>query len=342
MIWLFVVLLGHLLSGCQPRDPPQPFALAGYQMTMKYHILIGHPITQKDLPLIQTIIDDTFSEVDLHYNKWNPKSEVSVLNQLKAGEKVELSPQLHHLLVLTEKVHFLTLGKFDPTIEPLQQIWKKSLILGREPKSDETQKVHSAIGWKNIHFDQGIFWKDHDQTALDLGGIAKGFCVDLLTERLKQLGYANIFVEWGGEIRAEGQHPSGRSWNIYISRLEDSSPDHAIEVVSLNNAAIATSGDYLQYWQIQTGSAQPLKTYYHVFDAVKKEPLLQSHTNVASASVVAKSCLLADGLATAALMFDSLEEAEKWAQELMRQDPTLKFWLVSRKSLHQESNSRAQ
>jgi len=299
-------------------------------MTMQYKIMVaGDLLDSIALKTIEKCIEDTFSEVNQIYNKWNPDSELSKLNQLQAHQKQPLSPQLYKLLVLTDTVHSLTNGKFDPTIEPLQSLWKKYLKLNQTPSPEELNVLKSALGWQKIHFDANYFWKDHSLTSLDLSGIAKGYCIDLLTERICDLGYQDVYVEWGGEIRTVGSHPADRPWRIFISGLQSSDPANAMHVLDLSNEAIATSGDYLQYWNLKNPEGLETK-FFHIFDLETLSPLKQGAHTIASASVCAQSCALADGLATAAMMFDDVEKAKDWLHGLKEMNPQLKFWLYTR------------
>lgn len=260
-------------------------------MTIGYTIQVGDP--HPDLFSIQRIIDTTFNEIDQVYNNWNPTSEISRLNALPAHIRCELSPQLTSFLKRIEKIVFITEELFDPTVAPI----KKSLLEGAITS-------HSQIGWDKIHLEENTFWKE-EGVALDLGGVAKGYAVDLLLERLQEEGYSNLFVEWGGEIRVAGNHPEGRPWKIAIL---------GGETLNLHNEAIATSGSYHQSWEING------KTYTHIIDPKKREPL--SNNSITSASVVAKSCMEADAFATALMLFSSQEEAYAWAEK-----NNLRIWL---------------
>ena len=293
-------------------------------MTIDYRISIGSALSTQEIRSAQGIIDQTFEEVNAIYNKWNPQSELSQLNKAKAGEKIFISPQMEKLLTLTDEIVTLTEGRFDPTIEPLQHLWKSYLTMRQVPSKEEIHKISSAIGWNKIHFHEGVFYKDHEATSLDLGGIAKGFCVDLILERLNEAGYPNVFVEWGGEIRASGQHSDQRPWKIFISGLGSKDLDHAIDTLTLNNQAIATSGDYLQNWQLEN------EHYFHILDPKTLYPLKIEENSIASASVLANSCALADGLATGMMMFPSVNEAKAWADKLKESHPELSFWIISR------------
>ena len=154
---------------------------------------------------------------------------------------------------------------------------------------------------------------------------------DFAVESLNQAGFPDVFVEWGGEIRATGQHPDGRPWNIFISRLGDLDPRHAIAFVSLNNEAIASSGDYLQNWTVRTGGlCSSQNTYCHIMDPWTFQPLKIEKNTIASASVSAPTCAFADGLATAAMLFSSIEEAKAWSEKIREKHPEVAFWFAVR------------
>lgn len=338
--WLYLIVSLALLASCQCQDkqkvavqPDQTTVFTGTKMTIDYKIIVGQQLDAHQIRRVSTLIDAAFQEVDLVYNKWNPKSELSLLNNAKADVDIAISPKLENLLHQTDLIVSLSGGRFDPTIEPLQQLWKTKLETGAVPNAAELAEISPAIGWNKIHFGNGNFKKSHDKTKIDLGGIAKGYCVDLLIERLNQQDYPNVYVEWGGEIRTSGKHPQKRPWTIFISRLGDTDPSRAITTLALEDRAIATSGDYLQNWSVRWSSNEgkpATTTYFHIFDPKTLQPLTSSYTSIASASVAASKCAFADGLATAAMMFPSLAEAEDWAKKIGEQYPDITFWLISR------------
>lgn len=312
-----------LFFGCEQPNSKKTTAFHGHVMTIDYHIIIGDALSRSQGRAVERIIQDTFAHVNAAYNKWNPDSEISHLNQLKAGEIAEISPSLEQFLQQTHKVVTLSEGRFDPTINPLQELWKKKMSTGESVSPAEIEVIKSAIGWNKIHFGLGYFYKDHDLTSIDLGGIAKGHCVDLLVDGLKKAGYENIYVEWGGEIRTAGEHPDKRPWHIFISRYGNPDPEKAIAHVELKDQALATSGDYIQKWSI--GERQ----FFHIFDPKTGLPLESKTGSISSASVLAESCFFADGLATAAMLFPSIEEAEAWTLKVQEQYPEVQFWLVN-------------
>lgn len=325
----FSFLLIAVLFSC--KQQPSPLTkFTGNAMTIDFTIIVGDPLTSAQKDHVKEVIEATFQEVDEIFNKWNPRSELSQLNRLPAGVRMTLSPPLEKILRFTQEMVELSQGKFDPTIEPLQQLWKGALIQGREPSQKEIEKVIPSIGWEKVHLEGNEFYKDCDLTSLDLGGIAKGTCVDLLIEKLTVLGYSNIFVEWGGEIRAKGEHPDHRPWTIFISRFGDPDPANAIATLPLHNQAIATSGDYLQNWTIRNRTTGEAKTYFHVIDPHAFRPLVATNHSISSASVLAPNCTLADSLATIALFFSSVEEIQIWEKKLQEKYPGIRLWAIAK------------
>jgi FAD:protein FMN transferase len=331
MIWIVFFIFSAFLSGCSSSKDASlgTTEFLGTAMTMDYRLIVGKTLTQTEIDLLSLSIQNVFYEVNDLYNNWNPDSELSSINRQLAGVKIPLSAKLEAFLQEVDQVVALTQGKFDPTIAPLLDLWKKKLSSGHTPSEEEIRIVKPAIGWKNVHIENGFLWKDHDKTALDLGGIAKGYCVDLLVEKMNSQGFINVFVEWGGEIRASGKHPSGRPWTIFVSRLGNSAPDDAVAILPLNDEAIATSGDYMQYWNIRDEASEDglETTFFHIIDPQTLRPLISTNASIASASVKTSTCALADGLATAAMMFASLSEAEAWIAHIKQKLPQAEFWL---------------
>ncbi|CCB85852.1 FAD:protein FMN transferase [Parachlamydia acanthamoebae] len=322
---LWIVILLFCLNACQKQ--PSLYQFTGNAMTMDYRVLIGHPLSTSEQEQIEATIFTVFQEVNLTYNKWNPSSELSKLNQLPAYVHTPISAALSQFLQKTAEIVQMSQGKFDPTIETIQSVWKTHLAEGKTPSPEAILAAQASTGWKKIHFENQVFWKEHDDTQLDLGGIAKGLCVDLLVEKLNALDYSNVYVEWGGEIRVSGQHPENRPWRIYICDCKNPEVTHAIAIVDLINQAIATSGDYRQNWTIECKKEKT--TYFHIIDPATGSPLVSQKNTIASASVRAPTCAYADGLATIAMLFPDLETAKQWAQELERENPQLHFWLLT-------------
>ena len=152
--------------------------------------------------------------------------------------------------------------------------------------------------------------------TLDLNGIAKGYGVDRLAETLKAFGIASVLVGIDGEMRASGLRPDGKPWTIAVEQ-----PDHerraAHSILALHDAAVATSGDYRHWVEVQG------RRLSHTMDPNRGAPL---STSPASVTVVARTCAEADAWATALMVLGPVAGARLAAINqidalfLMRQD----------------------
>lgn len=322
---MIYILLVFLLAACSQDTNRTVTTLQGNAMTIDYKITVGHPVDSSELELIKRITYSTFEEVNQVYNRWNPQSEISRLNRMQTTDFVPISEDLYKLLKEVDKYYTLSEGLFDPTVEPLVVLWKEKLNKNQIPSSQEIEKTRQAVGWNHIKLVKGNFSKDNADTQIDLGGIAKGYAVDLIVERLNKLGYKNILVEWGGEIRASGKHPEGRPWKVAIPHPND--PTQTVTNLILEDEAIATSGDYNQYWTYRDGLNKI--TFTHVINPKTGYPLIVKLNSIASVSVLAPTCTTADALATAAMVFPDVASAQAWIARIDNQTQT-EFWFVTR------------
>ena len=149
---------------------------------------------------------------------------------------------------------------------------------------------------------------------------------------MEKAGFLNFFVEWGGEISAKGEHPDKRPWKVFISQLGNCDPKQAIAYVDLDNQALATSGDYYQFWKIER-APQKTKFYCHIIHPLTLFPLEVKIGTVASASLLADDCLTADALAKVLMLFDTPQKAEEWAMQIKKKHPSFRYWITVRHTL---------
>jgi thiamine biosynthesis lipoprotein len=336
-----IVLFLFFFVGCSKQENKMPTTFTGNQMKTDYKILIGDPLKEAQIEQIANAIDVVFAKVDQTFNKFNTQSELSKFNRTQAGEKFICSKELEDVVLFAKKMHELTQGRFDPTIEKLQSTWFKALKQQRVDMKKETETVHienevycskmqdfeidlsavlEKIGLEKVHIEKGVLYKETDGIEMDLNGCAKGKCVDLLSQAFDKLGIKNYFINWGGEIYAKGTHPQKRPWTALIRPITQQGKGIP---VPLENCAIATSGDYFQNYTIGK------KVYCHIFDPKTKKPLERKKHSIASASVVASNCMLADAIATSILLFENPSELNAFLEHV-KQEYGVSVWILKR------------
>lgn len=279
-----------------------------------------------------------------HFNNWNPDSEISAINSPLRQTPARVSPELGALLDLAESAVRLTSGRFDPTVLPLLEVWRESLLKdGREPHRSELQRLSPAVGWtRNVQLvrDRGrveAVELECEECRIDLGGVAKGHALDLLGEALVAKGFVNWVIEWGGDVLARGVHPQGRPWRTCLARpppteslftlwtkdlVEDCLKSQGVLAgVDLHECAAATSGDFFQVYKFG---------YHHIVDGESLSLMRAGQEGVACVTVVAASAARADAFATAAMACASVEAAAGMLDRLVAEGHVGGFCLLSR------------
>jgi thiamine biosynthesis lipoprotein len=312
-LWLgFFVLI--LFVGCKSKD--QTISIAGNTMGTTYSIKIIEKSPQDiNVNSVKTKIDSVLQVVNQQMSTYITDSEISRFNRLSSKEWFTISTDFYDVIVMAQEISHLTEGAFDITVGPIIDLWGFSTDLYQnnwQPPSDQKiEEVIKAIGFNNIVVGKNTIKKVNPDTKIDLNAIAKGYGVDVVFELLKGLGFSNILVEIGGEVRCSGYNNEGEYWKIGIDKpILDIMPGEELQsVISLDNKALATSGNYRNYFEYDG------ELFSHIINPVTGYP---AQNRVASASVTASTCMTADALATALMvmgedgieLINSLKEVE--------------------------------
>ena len=194
----------------------------------------------------------------------------------------------------------ITQGRFDITVAPLVNLWgfgprkyQANNNIDAVPDDAAIQRAMLRVGYQRLVIDlDAQRAKKLADLTIDLSAIAKGYAVDKVTAYLESLGSYRYLVELGGEVRTKGHKPGGGNWIIAIeSPLVGKRRAHFS--IKLTNAALATSGDYRTFFEVNG------KRYSHTIDPITGRPITHS---LASVTVVDKTAARADAFATALMV----------------------------------------
>lgn len=225
--------------------------------------------------------------IEMLMSTYLDQSEISRLNAAPAGARIALSPDTLHVLRTARRIHKASSQALDVTARPLKQLWDQAAGVGRSPERGAIQRARGNSCWPMLQLESNGAIKRHGDTAIDLGGIAKGYGVDRALEAMRAAGAVGGLVEVGGDVRCYGK-PSGRSfWSIAI---RDPYSAGVVETLRVTDAALCTSGDYARGYEL--GGAR----LSHIIDPASGQPLRNSR----SVTVRGRSAMEADAWATAA------------------------------------------
>jgi len=275
----------------------QEYTLSGKTMGTFYTIKF---ISSKkhSLPLWKARVDQRLKDINKRLSMYDPKSELSLFNLQKTGTKIKVSSDLYANLLTAKKLYELTDGSWDGTIKPLVDLWgfgtKKRIT--KIPEAGKIALALSKTGFQHIVINEQQRVVKTGNITLDLGSIAKGYGVDALARLFTSSGIHDVLVEIGGELAGFGTNKKGKPWSVGISKPDKQFSNQKLyKIVQLNNNAIATSGNYRNFFEISK------KIYSHIIDPKTGFPV---DNKIASVSVISKNCTFADGLATALMVMD--------------------------------------
>lgn len=266
------------------------FALNGPTMGTRWSALFfARP--DFDAAPIRAALQVAVEEVDAQMSTWKPDSDLMRINAAPVGQWVPVPARLLEVLRLGLEIGRASDGAFDVGMSDAVTAW------GFGPNSAAPDGIRAAMEALRRPAHEvlelnGDHLRKTAPIALDLNGIAKGYGVDRLAETLRDQGIVAALVGIDGEMRASGLRPDGEAWTIAVETPDPGRrTPHAI--LALQNAAVATSGDYRHWVEVQG------RRLSHTMDPRRGAPLIASP---ASVTVVARTCAEADAWATALMV----------------------------------------
>lgn len=257
---------------------------------------------------LQLAVEAELQAIEQTMSTYLAGSELSRLNSNRSSGEIEVSPALCSVIDAALTLSHYTKGAFDITVGPLVNAWGfgPEGSVAEPPERARIERLRQDTGYEYLAADCSTpsIRKDKPGLYLDLSGYAKGYAVDQLARILDARELSNYIVEVGGELRMRGHNASRESWAIAIERPRQDGRS-VQSVVRLTDQAVATSGDYRNYFEYDG------VRYSHTIDPLTGSPVTHS---VASVTVIADSAAYADAIATALLVLgpvDGLAFAER-------------------------------
>lgn len=283
-----------IISACQTA-PDKLYTISGLTMGTTYSIKLIPQNNFIDEEAIHVDIEQILADINQSMSTYIADSELSLLNQSTASGWQNLSDDLYSVIEHANNVSLITNGAFDVTVGPLVNLWGfgpgVDPYIREIPSDSKLQSIKQHTGYKKIKLESSSkqISKFDPDIYIDLSGIAKGFAVDKIARYLDKQNIQNYLVEIGGELIGKGLNLNQQAWQIGIEQPK--SLERSVQrIVALNNIAMATSGDYRNYFE-KDGIR-----YSHTIDPATGKPIIH---NLASVTVLAKSSMHADALATA-------------------------------------------
>jgi FAD:protein FMN transferase len=301
------------------RVPARPsgavLVLTGEAMGTSWTVrAVGDPA---DGPRLTAAVREEIARVDDQMSHWRPDSALSRFNDSGRGEATSLPQPFAEVLACALSLAQQTDGAFDPALGALVDLWGFGPPGPRAdvPADAEIETARAAGGWRRLEHSPDGRWIQPGGLRLDLSGVAKGFAVDAVSERLTAEDASHHLVEIGGELRGCGIKPDGRPWWVELEQPPDLEAPRML--AALHELSVATSGDQVRVFE-HDGRA-----FSHTLDGRTGRPV---DNGVASVSVLHPSAMQADALASALTVMGpdaglAYAEREDLAVRMIRRGP---------------------
>lgn len=274
--FLVLLIAGSVMIIVQQQSAP-------YQHENGFVFGTVYNITYQCDKSLRDEIEGELAKVDNEFSMFNQQSTTSKLNR---GEKVKMSKMFREVLELSEEVSRETDGAFDIHVAPLVNAWGFGFKTRQMPTKEQ---VDSLMKIRNQY---------------DFAAVAKGYGSEVVARFLRSRDVKNFMVEIGGEIVTQGVSDKRVPWKVGVTKPVDDSLSVKGElqtVLNVTDLSMATSGNYCNFY------VRGNKKYAHTIDPKTGYPVQHS---LLSATVLAKSCAMADAYATSFMVL-GVEKAKK-------------------------------
>jgi len=307
---LLPLILVITMSGCLFHKPLVYKHLSGAAQGTTYHITYENEIGND----LGNQIDSILKAFDLTFSEYIPNSIISRINN--NDSTVEINDMFVEVFNKSKEVYNESAGAFDITVAPLVAAWGFGPVKKERATRSQIDSLMKFVGMNKIRISGKKLVKDLPGITIDMNGIAQGYSVDIVSHFFDSKGLKNYIVEIGGEVRAKGKNDKDKIWRVGVDKpsYNDSPGENLQVILSLDNKAMTTSGNYRNYFE-ENGIK-----YSHIIDPHTGNPI---KNRLLSVTIVAADALTADGYDTPCMVL-GLEGT----RQLLKKHPELDAYLI--------------
>lgn len=294
---ILLFLIGLLFACASSEKKQEVIVLEGYTQGTTYQISYWGENKMN----YQRAVDSILIAFDNSLSTYNKKSILTKFNTCDSSLLVD--DFFVTVFNLSKKIYEQTDGAFNPTVTHLVNAWGFGFENKLKTDSASIDSLLKLVDFEAIAIHKNIVTKQQKDLMLDFNAIAQGYSVDVLADFFDAHKIENYLIEIGGELRAKGLNSNLKHWRVGIDKpLENLETRELKAIINLENAALATSGNYRKFYE------KDGQKFSHTINPKTGYPVTHS---LLSATVITTDCASADALATA-FMVMGLEKSKDW------------------------------
>lgn len=263
------------------------------QRTFKVMGCTAHLVVHGGTPELLDQGEARLRELESWWSRFLGDSDITRANE-RPGEPVIVQPDTLAVVARAIDGWKQTDGRFDITVLPalVHEGYSRSVVTRDLAPTLPATRI-GTTGWIVFDYEASTLTVPPG-SAIDLGGIGKGFAADIVAEDLLELGATGVVVNIGGDLRVVGTPADDTSWHLGIENPLD--PPHHLAFLRVAQGGVATSGTTIRHWTRDDGT-----TAHHLIDPTTGR---SSSTTVLTATVVASDAATAEVFATSVMLMD--------------------------------------
>lgn len=173
---------------------------------------------------------------------------VDKINESAGIEPVKVDYDTYTVIKKGLEYAKLSNGLFDISVGPIVKLWNIGLPEAKVPTQEEIDSRIPLVGYSDVELndEENTVFLKRQGMMIDLGGVAKGYTADVISDILTEEGVKSAIIDLGGNIFAHGLKVDGSTWRIGIQNPFSDRGD-IIGTITVKNKSIVTSGIYERY-----------------------------------------------------------------------------------------------
>lgn len=234
-------------------------------------------------------------------------SDFQKINQMAGRQAVKVDQETFDLIKKSIDFSKETGGIFDISFASIGHVWREKKERGQVLLAHEREKLRAYIDYQRIQLNQDrkeVFLPE-EKMKISLGGIGKGYAVDVAYDYLVSRGLVNFMVNGSGDIKVHTDQSAPRPWRIGIRNPFSPNPQNSVGFIQVYSGAVASSGSYLNFIE---------KDDHHIINTQEGT----SCNEIIASTILASNCLEADVYATVMISLKAHEALEFLNQKSLR------------------------
>ncbi len=228
------------------------------------------------------------------YNNYEGINNLKTVNDEAGKNPVEVSSEIIELISLSKEYYELTNESINIAMGSVLKLWHDYRSEGLEnpenaqlPPQEDLLSLNNFTNINDVILTDNTVYLNEENMSLDVGAVGKGFAAQKTIEKLQELGYDNLLLNLGGNVKTIGE--KGNDEGAWAIGIDNPKGEGYLVAVELTDLSLVTSGDYQRVYTVEG------EEYHHIIDPKTLYP----SEYFSSVTVIAQNSATADLLSTA-------------------------------------------